>query len=64
MAKQRCPRCSGNLFLRDDIYSTFQTCLQCGFSRELADDDSLDRVLAQILKTEGKHLTFTSKARR
>lgn len=59
MAQQRCPRCGGNLFQRDDIYSSYHSCLQCGLSREIDDAGTLDRVLEQILKTEGKDLRAT-----
>lgn len=56
--KQRCPRCTGNLFDGHDIYSEYQHCLQCGFSREVSDEGSLDRILAHVLRNEGKHLTL------
>ncbi len=32
-----CPKCHGDLCLEQDHYGTFQTCLQCGFLRELID---------------------------
>ncbi len=31
-----CPRCSGDLFKDSDQYGPFVTCLQCGFSKDIA----------------------------
>ena len=30
-----CPKCSGDLELRRDIYGMFVSCLQCGLQRDL-----------------------------
>ncbi len=32
-----CPKCRGDLCLEQDHYGAFQTCLQCGYLRELID---------------------------
>ena len=32
-----CPKCQGDLCLDQDHYGAFQTCLQCGYLRELND---------------------------
>ena len=32
-----CPKCQGDLCLEQDHYGAFQTCLQCGYLRELID---------------------------
>ena len=31
--KRACPRCAGDLFVEEDIFSTDLVCLQCGFRR-------------------------------
>ena len=33
-----CPKCKGDLFLDSDCYGKFQTCIQCGYIRELVDE--------------------------
>ncbi len=30
-----CPRCSGDLYEDRDLYGSFLTCMQCGFSKDL-----------------------------
>jgi hypothetical protein len=35
-----CPRCQGDLFLEQDHYGKFKTCLQCGYARDLAESVS------------------------
>jgi hypothetical protein len=47
--QERCPRCSGNMFSAEDVYSRYLTCLQCGTSRELTELGSLDELLAATL---------------
>ncbi len=32
-----CPKCHGDLCLEQDHYGSFQTCLQCGYLKELLD---------------------------
>lgn len=32
-----CPKCQGDLCLEQDHYGAFQTCLQCGYLKELID---------------------------
>ncbi len=31
-----CPRCSGDLYKDNDQYGVFVSCVQCGFSRDVA----------------------------
>ena len=31
-----CPRCGGDLYLDEDEYGKFLSCLQCGFLRDVA----------------------------
>jgi hypothetical protein len=46
----RCPKCRGNLFASEDVYSSYQHCLQCGYSRERAPLGSLDEELEATLR--------------
>ena len=32
-----CPRCKGDLFLDDDHYGKFKSCVQCGYIRDLGE---------------------------
>lgn len=32
-----CPKCEGDLFLDEDHYGKFKSCVQCGFIQDLAD---------------------------
>lgn len=32
-----CPKCKGDLFLDEDHYGKFKTCIQCGYIPDLAD---------------------------
>ena len=34
---KKCPRCSGDLFNANDQYGDFVTCMQGGFTKDLAD---------------------------
>jgi hypothetical protein len=38
-----CPRCRGDLFLDSDHYGKFRTCVQCGYSRDLAEVGPADQ---------------------
>ena len=31
-----CERCGGDIYLNGDMYGTFATCLQCGWTKDLA----------------------------
>ena len=33
-----CPKCKGDLFLDGDSYGKFQSCIQCGYIRDLVDE--------------------------
>jgi len=30
-----CPRCSGDVYIAEDMYGWFEQCLQCAYKREL-----------------------------
>ncbi len=47
-----CPKCRGDLCLEQDHYGTFQTCLQCGYLKELNDrsGNPVTRVQALLIK--------------
>jgi DNA-directed RNA polymerase subunit M/transcription elongation factor TFIIS len=34
-AENRCPRCSGNLYLDRDYHGWYEQCLQCGYMHDL-----------------------------
>ncbi len=34
---KECPRCLGDLFLDQDPYGKFKTCIQCGYMRDLVE---------------------------
>ena len=36
-----CPRCGGDLYLDNDEYDWYETCLQCSFRQELKEVDKL-----------------------
>jgi DNA-directed RNA polymerase subunit M/transcription elongation factor TFIIS len=31
----KCPKCSGDIFIDQDIGTSYEKCLQCGYEREL-----------------------------
>jgi DNA-directed RNA polymerase subunit M/transcription elongation factor TFIIS len=33
--QRRCPKCGGNLYLDYDEYGPIETCLQCGYERNV-----------------------------
>ena len=33
---RECPRCHGDMDVRDDIYGQYKECLQCGYMQDLA----------------------------
>ena len=49
-----CPKCSGDLEVRRDIYGMFVSCLQCGLQRDLdAPNQAIELAkLAQSTSTE------------
>jgi len=32
-----CPRCGGDLYLAEDVFGKYLSCLQCGFHRDVAE---------------------------
>ena len=38
---KQCPRCCGDLFIDNDQYGSFVTCLQCGLSKDVTGEDSV-----------------------
>ena len=34
---KRCPRCAGDLYEDNDQFGQFVTCVQCGFSKDIAE---------------------------
>ncbi len=35
VARTRCPKCGGSVYLDSDLYGWFEECLQCGHTRNL-----------------------------
>jgi hypothetical protein len=33
-----CPRCKGDLFLDEDHYGKYKSCIQCGYIKDLVDE--------------------------
>ena len=31
LMKTRCPRCGGNIYLEEDYFGSYESCLQCGY---------------------------------
>jgi hypothetical protein len=31
-----CPKCRGDVFIDEDLDTTYEKCLQCGYEREMA----------------------------
>ena len=57
---KKCPRCSGDLYDSQDPYGSFVTCIQCGFSQDVAGsfEDSVEKpltppALTAALKPDG-----------
>lgn len=36
---KECPKCQGDLFLDQDHYGKFKTCVQCGYMRDMVESD-------------------------
>ena len=47
-----CPKCHGDLVLEQDYYGVAQTCIQCGFSREMTMQPKSSRRLAAASVTK------------
>jgi DNA-directed RNA polymerase subunit M/transcription elongation factor TFIIS len=54
--RHRCPKCAGNLFASEDVYSSYLHCLQCGYSRETTELGSLDEELEAVLRPHREKL--------
>ncbi len=37
MKLKNCPRCRGDLYLSQDIYGKFYSCIQCGYLRDIVE---------------------------
>lgn len=38
---KQCPRCTGDLFVEEDQYGSFVTCIQCGLSKDVSDPETV-----------------------
>ena len=54
-----CPKCNGDLALRDDSYGSYWACLQCGRVPEVADQrlgvNELDDAAEVVAKSKGSN---------
>ena len=41
-----CPKCRGDLYLAEDIFGKYISCLQCGFLKDLPEEKPEQRELA------------------
>ena len=41
-----CPKCRGDLYLAEDIFGKYVSCLQCGFLKDLPEEEPEQRELA------------------
>ena len=55
-----CPKCSGDLEFRRDIYGMFVSCLQCGLQRDL---DAPTPVVDLVKPNAAKSAVATAKSR-
>ncbi len=46
-----CPKCRGDLYLAEDIFGKYVNCLQCGFLKDLPEDEPEQRELAYASNT-------------
>lgn len=45
MIAKKCLRCGGRLYIECDTYGTYETCLQCGYTRDLKVEEKEDESL-------------------
>jgi DNA-directed RNA polymerase subunit M/transcription elongation factor TFIIS len=57
--RPHCPKCGGNLFASEDVYSAYLHCLQCGYARETTPLGSLDEELEATLRPYRARLGLT-----
>lgn len=44
MLTKKCQKCGGDLFVETDLYGTYLKCLQCGYTRDLT-QENLDLIV-------------------
>jgi hypothetical protein len=37
LAKERCPKCGGKVYMDKDVYGWYEKCLYCAWTRDLVD---------------------------
>ncbi len=50
---KECPRCQGDLYLAEDAFGRFLSCMQCGYLRDL-EQPAREPVAATLQETERK----------
>ena len=53
-----CPKCGGDLYLKEDMFGKFLDCLQCGYLKDV----SAEKVEAGKLETEKETVLAESQA--
>ena len=57
---KECPRCLGDLFLEEDHYGKFKTCIQCGYMSDLVEGVVDDKpLLAATIGADGESSAAT-----
>ena len=46
-----CPKCRGDLYLAEDIFGKYVNCLQCGFLKDLPEEEPEQQELAYASNT-------------
>jgi len=49
-----CPRCRGDLYLGEDIFGTYYSCLQCGYLRDIERPKRASGLIVDTEDREGR----------
>ena len=49
-----CPRCRGDVHIREDFYGVFKECLQCGYMLDIDQGDSQPFTWANVKQKPGR----------
>ena len=49
-----CPRCRGDLYLGEDIFGAYYSCLQCGYLRDVEKPKPASDLVADTERREGR----------
>lgn len=54
MILKGCPRCKGDVYLQKDIEGSYLSCMQCGYMKDVGEEDPSIRVRVRIPEETGK----------